>query len=268
MAWMGHRCWQLLSIDRTWYGAIAAVVLPIVVFWWLRAVIEASNVGFVNANAVSKGVVLATPFLWAFLQPVAFWAVYVYFVHFVPAFILHSPAYKIDEMSAMTFTVWPWSCDPNMHLNNSVYSWLADLAWFRHMHRFGYFKLFIGEGVSPVIGSQVMRFRAELPILCSSTVETRLSGWDQKYLYYEIIFKRGGRAACVLLRKVMLIDTRAKNKQERKLTPKQALERLARTVTWDDEARDAMIAEIHESREPSEAMQKLLQSSDALLSPD
>jgi len=112
-----------------------------------------------------------------------------------------------------------------------------------------------------------MRFRAELPMMSSATIETRIQGWDDKYIYFEFLFKRGGRAAFVMMRKVMLIDTRAK-REERKLSPTSALTRLANTLTWDDAKRQALLRAVEKGAPPSEAMRTLLASSDALLSPD
>jgi acyl-CoA thioesterase FadM len=267
MGWRSSRLLQWLSIPGTWYAALAACALLFLGRQWLLSVVEVASTGFSGASTLSLSLVISTPLIFFFLQPVAKWFVYIYFVYFVPAFVIRPPLHRLVDATTMRITVWPWLCDPNMHLTNSVYSAFADLAWFVHMHRFGYFKIFLGEGVSPVVGSQIMRFRAELPTLSTATIETRLQGWDSKYFYFEFLFKRGGRAAFVMLRKVMLIDTRAK-KDDRKLTPKAALERIARTITWDHKKRDEMLAEIEAGKEPSEAMQKLLQSSDALLSPD
>jgi len=122
---------------------------------WQLAAVDVASAGAGGASGLSLALVLGTPALYFFLQPVALYVVYGSFFEFMPAFCLQHPLYDWLGVSVTRLTAWPWACDPNLHLTNSAYSGLCDSAFFAHMHRLGYLKLFMGEGVAPVIGSQV-----------------------------------------------------------------------------------------------------------------
>lgn len=79
--------------------------------------------------------------------------------------------------------VWPTDLDLLMHMNNGIYLSLMDLARVDLMVRAGGFKKFRREGIYPVLASEAIRFRASLKLGQKFFIETRVAGWDDKYVY-------------------------------------------------------------------------------------
>lgn len=93
----------------------------------------------------------------------------------------------------MTLRVWPGDVDANIHMNNGRYQALADLGRISWFLRSGVLTRAGRQRALPVVSDVVAKFRRELRLWQPFVIETRLAGWEQRYLFLEHRFLVGGR---------------------------------------------------------------------------
>ena len=91
-----------------------------------------------------------------------------------------------------------WDLDLNIHLTNSRYLKYLDLGRLEYMVLTGLLGRFIPKKVRPVVANVDITFIRSLMPFEKFTLNTRLSGWDEKYLYFEQEFiGRNGKTCAV-----------------------------------------------------------------------
>ncbi len=81
--------------------------------------------------------------------------------------------------------VWPSDLDISVHMTNSRYFALMDLARINFMIRVGLWKLAKERGWYPVLAASKMRFRRELRPFQRFRVTCRMICWDQRSVFME-----------------------------------------------------------------------------------
>lgn len=89
------------------------------------------------------------------------------------------------DTSKLTFRVWPLDLDMNLHMTNSRYLSLMDLGRTDWLIRSGLAKKIYKLKWSPVLGSATIRWRKSLNPFDRITLETKILGWDDKWVYIE-----------------------------------------------------------------------------------
>ena len=104
---------------------------------------------------------------------------------------------SITDVHTVWFTVLPNDLDTNLHMNNGRYLTIMDLGRVDALLRSGLFKTIAREKWMPVIAGVSMIFRRSLAPFERYRLETRLIGWDEKWVYMEQTFirKNGDLAA-------------------------------------------------------------------------
>jgi acyl-CoA thioesterase FadM len=100
-----------------------------------------------------------------------------------------------DE-SVLAFRVMPADIDINLHMNNARYLAMMDLGRWDVVLRTGLWGYLLKDGVRPVIGGAVVRFRRPLRPFQSFVLRTRQITWDDRWLYLEQNIESGGQIAC------------------------------------------------------------------------
>lgn len=90
------------------------------------------------------------------------------------------------------FMVLPTDLDVLWHMNNGVYLSILDLGRFDLLRRSGVWAILRERGFYPVIASETITFRKSLELWQRFTVESRMIGFDDKAVYVEQRFVRGG----------------------------------------------------------------------------
>ena len=90
------------------------------------------------------------------------------------------------------FRVLPTDLDVLWHMNNGVYLSILDLGRFDLLRRSGVWAILRRRGWYPVIASETITFRKSLELWQGFTVQSRLTGFDDKAVYMEQRFVRGG----------------------------------------------------------------------------
>jgi len=92
---------------------------------------------------------------------------------------------SFEEHSVTKMRVWPTDLDPLMHMNNGVYLSLLDLGRIDFMIKTGGIKEVRKRGIYPVVASEGIKFQKSLKPFQNFEIRTKLSGWDNKFVYLE-----------------------------------------------------------------------------------
>ena len=120
---------------------------------------------------------------------------------------------KIDFLngkSVLNMRVLPNDLDINMHMNNGRYLTIMDLGRVDLLMRSGMFYKIRKRGWMAVLGSTTIRYRRPLAPLQKFTLETSLTGWNDKWFYLEQKFiitsgkKKGDIAAYAIVKGAFL----------------------------------------------------------------
>ena len=80
--------------------------------------------------------------------------------------------------------VWPNDLDTNAHMNNGRYLTLMDLGRFDLMTQCGLVGTVLKRKWFPVAGGVMVRFDRPLHAFEKITLNSRIIGWDQRWLYF------------------------------------------------------------------------------------
>ncbi|WP_440053714.1 acyl-CoA thioesterase [Pseudoalteromonas sp. T1lg65] len=89
------------------------------------------------------------------------------------------------ESIDIEFRALPSDCDINMHLTNSRYLALMDIARTWMTERLGLFSKVMKRRWFPIVNATAITYVRDIKPLQKFTVSTRLVGWDHKYFYIE-----------------------------------------------------------------------------------
>jgi acyl-CoA thioesterase FadM len=87
--------------------------------------------------------------------------------------------------SVLTFRVWPWDCDYNMHINNGRYFTLMDLGRFDLLVRMGLGREMWKENWTPLLSGSKIIYRREVRLWQKFDLTTRLVAWEGSYFVME-----------------------------------------------------------------------------------
>jgi len=108
------------------------------------------------------------------------------------------------DTSVVTFTVMPWDCDLNIHLNSGRYVSFMDIARIEFLGRMRIFMKIIRRGWRPVMGGCVIRYRRSLLPFQRFDIRTRVLGWDDKWYYIEHVIEHDGLLSAVGVMRLLI----------------------------------------------------------------
>ncbi len=115
--------------------------------------------------------------------------------------MLWRPRLKLLDTARLPLRVLPTDLDLLGHMTNSRFFSALDLGRLDLLFRSGLLGLVVRERWSPVVAGCDVRFRRALRPFERFWVETRIAGWDARWLYLEqTIHCRRGVAASAMLR--------------------------------------------------------------------
>ena len=117
-----------------------------------------------------------------------------------------APRLKWDEPTQVHFRCWPTDLDINLHMTNSRYLALMDLARVNMMLRIGLWAWIRREGYAPVIASALVRFRRPVQPFEPITLITRFIGFDAKWMFIEHRMERRGELVCLTMVKAAFLS--------------------------------------------------------------
>lgn len=111
----------------------------------------------------------------------------------------------IMDVCRTPMRVWPNDIDIAVHLNNGRYFTMMDLGRFDLMLRCGFWSKMRAAQWYPVVASETIRFRRALLTWEEFELQTRVVGWDERFVYLEQIFFRGTDVCAVGLVKTRFL---------------------------------------------------------------
>jgi len=118
------------------------------------------------------------------------------------------PRISALEPSYTQIQVWPMDCDFNLHLTNSRYPALLDLARTQYLMQIDSLSKFVGGGWKSVLSSQSISFIKEIKPFAKVDISTQVISWDRKYCYIEHKFLVGNKLHAKALARVAFIKER------------------------------------------------------------
>ena len=109
----------------------------------------------------------------------------------IAAALVRSKLGPLDE-SAVRFVVWPNDLDANLHMNNGRYLTVMDLGRVDLLIRSGLLRVLMRRRWGGVVASATIRYRRPLNLFQRYELRTRLLGWDERWVFMEQRFVRGG----------------------------------------------------------------------------
>jgi len=102
------------------------------------------------------------------------------------------PKVSIDQVSSVTFRVWPTDLDIYNHMNNGVFLTLMDLGRYDQGLRTGFWQQWKKKGWFPIVVNSTISYRKALLPWQKFSIETKVIGWDDVAYYMEQRFVRDG----------------------------------------------------------------------------
>lgn len=115
------------------------------------------------------------------------------------------PKLGVMDASLVKFRVWPLDVDINLHLTNSRYLSLMDLGRTDLILRSGTWKMMRQDRLGVVLGGVAMRFRRPIAPFEQFQLETKILGWDERWIYVQQTFSGRNGMACVAVARAAFI---------------------------------------------------------------
>lgn len=114
---------------------------------------------------------------------------------------------KIEPLALCHSNIYtgPLDCDFNLHLTNSRYPAILDLARTQYLMQIDALKMIVGGGWKSVLSSQSISFIKEIKPFSNVDVTTQVLYWDRKYCYIEHKFLVGDKLHAKALARVAFI---------------------------------------------------------------
>lgn len=106
----------------------------------------------------------------------------------------NAPPLGLLETHVSHHVCWPWDIDPWLELNNGRTLTLFDLARMPFSTRTGMFRAMRANGWGMTVAGNTTRYRRRVRAFHRFRSETRLLGWDHRFLYVEQSMWRGDEA--------------------------------------------------------------------------
>lgn len=87
--------------------------------------------------------------------------------------------------SVLRKRVWPHQIDFNLHMNNAKYLQVMETGRWALFRDNGWFKHLFDKRINLVVASLEITFIRELNLFAGYEVHTKLTSWDEKYIYFE-----------------------------------------------------------------------------------
>lgn len=95
------------------------------------------------------------------------------------------PTHSLFDTVSMEFRVGLFDIDMNMHLNNAKYLKFMDRARLEHAVATGLLDRLLQARCNAVVANTEISYVRELRPYQQFSLETRVLGWDEKYLYFD-----------------------------------------------------------------------------------
>lgn len=103
------------------------------------------------------------------------------------------PGHGLLDPSVTKMRVRPNDLDIYLHVNNGVYLQMMDVARSHYIGDIDGFAPLKSQGWVPVVAAQTVTYRRSLRLGQRFEITTRVVGWDDRMVYLDQVFTRGGQ---------------------------------------------------------------------------
>lgn len=98
------------------------------------------------------------------------------------------PSKHILDWVITRYRVMPWDLDANLHMNNVKYLKYLERGRVEQMIHTPWLSIMFGNQLKGLIANTEISYVKEMRLFQKFKVETRISSWDEKYVYMEQLF--------------------------------------------------------------------------------
>lgn len=110
-----------------------------------------------------------------------------------------APKLGLFDTHVSTHRIWPVDLDPWRELNNGRTLTLFDLGRIPMSVRMGFDRVALAKGWGITVAGNTTRYRKRVTLFQVLTQKSRVLGWDQRFIYLEQTFWRGGECTAAML---------------------------------------------------------------------
>ena len=136
-------------------------------------------------------------------------------LHLILASFFRPRLDPVQDVSRLSFRVWPHDLDTSLHMNNGRYWTLMDLGRTDIMIRSGLWRPILKHGWVPVVGAGQIRFRRELKAFRTFTLETRILTWSESHVVMEHRLVSESKDGTPVLNAIALVRAGLYDRRER-----------------------------------------------------
>lgn len=115
------------------------------------------------------------------------------------------PSLGMFDSVDRAFRVKPWDLDLNIHLNNAKYLKYLDKGRIEHIIQCRGIRTLYQHGYKLIVANTEISYVRSLMPLQQFTVSSRVTGWDQKYVYYEQRFLSDNKIYAIAVVRLALL---------------------------------------------------------------
>jgi acyl-CoA thioesterase FadM len=142
----------------------------------------------------------------------------------------------VRDVSRLKFRVWLHDLDMSLHMNNGRYWSLMDLGRSDIMIRSGLWRSILKNGWVPVVSAGQIRFRREMRLFQSFTLETRILTWSEGHVVMEHRLISQARDGAPIVNAIALVRA---GLYDRKTKEFMTMERLMAEIGLEAQAPEA-----------------------------
>lgn len=120
-----------------------------------------------------------------------------------------TPTRSILDWVSVRYRVHLWDIDANLHMNNVKYLKYLERGRVEHMIATPWLNQMFERKINVLIANTEISYIKELKPLQPFDVETRISSWDDKYVYFEQVLTYNKTVFTAAVIRMAMIDQRA-----------------------------------------------------------
>jgi acyl-CoA thioesterase FadM len=119
------------------------------------------------------------------------------------------PKKRWSEDSLLSFRVYPFDCDINLHLTSSRYIGIADLGRMHLLGQMGIFSSLFKRGFFPFANGIEITYIRPIKPFQKFRLRSRITNWDEKYWYAEHTFEVGSQICAIAIVRGVFVKNRS-----------------------------------------------------------
>ncbi|MBA54062.1 MAG: hypothetical protein CMK89_06355 [Pseudomonadales bacterium] len=152
-----------------------------------------------------------------------------FIIRFIVALYIQKikPSRHLLDWVFVPYRCMPWDLDANIHMNNVKYLKYLERGRVEHMIHTPWLTEMTSRGFKALIANTEISYVKEIKPFQRFKAETRISSWDEKYIYMEQLFTYRKTVFTAAVIRMAMVNT----KTGKRISPRQAFEEILPGVT-------------------------------------